>query len=88
MNRKPRLEWKIYWLTIIKSQNGEHKWTSKRKQKYMTKKHRTKPPLVSTYKNVLPNISNIDWNHWNILNISRTPERLFQEQLITDFNPK
>ena len=64
----------IYRSTILKNQYDRQKWISKRKT-----------PLVLIYNGFLPNISNIVRNQWNILNISRTLQGLFQEEPITAF---
>ena len=62
------------------------------KEKTHDKEAQNKIPLVLTYNRFTPNISNIVRKHWNILNISRILQRLFQEEPITAFkrnrNPK
>ena len=46
---------------------------------------KNKTPPVLTYNRFLQNISNIVRKHWNILNISRTVQGLFQKEPITAF---
>ena len=55
------------------------------KEKTHDKETQNKTPVVLTYNRFLPNISNIARKHWNILNISRTLQGLFQEKLIAAF---
>ena len=55
------------------------------KEKTHDKEAQNKTPLVLTYNRFLPNISNIVRKHWNVLNISRTLQGLFQEEPITAF---
>ena len=55
------------------------------KEKTYDKEAHNKTALVITYNCLLPNISNIVSKHWNILNISRTLQGLFQEEPITVF---
>ena len=52
------------------------------KEKPHDKEAQNKTPLVLTYNHFLPIISNIVRTHWNILNISRTLQGLFQEEPI------
>ena len=58
------------------------------KEKTQDKESQNKTPLVLIYNCFLPNISNIVWKHWSILNISRTLQGLFQEGPITAFKRK
>ena len=58
------------------------------KEKAHNKKAQNKTPLVLTYNHIFPNISKIVGKHWNILNISRTLQGLFQEEPITTFKRK
>ena len=58
--------------------------TSKRK-KIHDKETQNKTPLVLTYNFFFPNISNIVRKHWNIVNISRTFQGLFEKERITVF---
>ena len=58
------------------------------KEKAHNKKAQNKTPLVLTYNRIFPNISKIVRKHWNILNISRTLQGLFQEEPITTFKRK
>ena len=76
-------EQKSHRLTILKSKNDWQKWTSKRKKH--DEETQNKTPLVLTYNGFLPNISNIVWKYWNILNISRRLRGLFQEESIRAF---
>ena len=55
------------------------------REKTHDKETKNKTPLVLTYNHFLPNISNIVRKHWNILNISRTLQGLFQEEPIMAF---
>ena len=55
------------------------------KEKTHDKKAQNKTPLVLTYNRFLPHISNIVRKHWNILNISRTLQGLFQVEQMTVF---
>ena len=55
------------------------------KEKTHDKEAQNKTPLVLTYNPFLPNISNIIRKHWNILNISRTLQGLFQVEQMTVF---
>ena len=55
------------------------------KEKAHDKETQNKTLLVLTYNRFLPNISNIVRKHWNIPNISRTLQGLFQEEPITTF---
>ena len=55
------------------------------KEKAHDKETQNKTLLVLTYNHFLPNISNIVRKHWNIPNISRTLQGLFQEEPITTF---
>ena len=55
------------------------------KEKTYDKAEQSKTPLVLTYNRFFPNMGNIAWYHWSILNISRTVQRLFQEELIKTF---
>ena len=55
------------------------------KEKAHDKESQNKTPLVLTYNRFLPNISNIGRKYWDILNISRTLQGLFQEEPITAF---
>ena len=50
------------------------------KEKAHSKEMQSKAPVVLTYNRFLPNISNIVRKHLNILNISRTLQRFFQEE--------
>ena len=55
------------------------------KEKTHDKKAQNKTPLVLTYNRFLPHISNIVRKQWNILNISRTLQGLFQVEQMTGF---
>ena len=54
-------------------------------EKTYDKGTQNKTPLVLTYNRFSSNISNIARKHWNILNISRTLQGLFQKEPITAF---
>ena len=54
-------------------------------KKTLDKETQNKPPLLSACNRFLPNISNIVRKHWNILNISRALQDLFQKEPITVF---
>ena len=55
------------------------------KKKTNDKEKQHKTPLVLTYNRILPSISNNFRKHWNIFNIRRTLQGLFQEEPITTF---
>ena len=55
------------------------------KEKAHNKESQNKTLLVLTYNHFLPNINNIVQKHWNILNISRKLQGLFQKEPITAF---
>ena len=62
------------------------------KEKTCDRETQNKTPLVLTYNSLLPNINNLVWKHWNVLNISRALQVFFQDEPILAFkknrNPK
>ena len=62
------------------------------KEKTCDRETQNKTPLVLTYNSFLPNINNLVWKHWNVLNISRALQVFFQDEPILAFkrnrNPK
>ena len=55
------------------------------KEKTHDKESQNKTPLVLTYNRFLPNINNVVWKQWSILNICKTLQGLFQEGPATAF---